>query len=266
MDKIEIKVLNPQGIYDAENMMVFAARLTQRGHCIQNMDDLVDLLKKGHTCDTVRNMAMLPHPTIQKFGLINIAIVGASRRFLAQITRHQNEVKFMSGSLQYSDYSSGAQFVVPYEVMQYDHDKPQFGSMVDDKYMGWAEQQYINSCLQSLDDYKKACEYVGHDAAGYMMPQGMRNILLMSVQPFELKHIIEQRCCNRNSLETQYIMLRIWEIVCNYSMFKNIHIPCQLHMCPEGRMSCGKVYPNTLGPTDIISRRFPLIQERRNKS
>lgn len=263
MDKIEVAILNPDSLTDAEHMMVFAGRLTQRGHSIKSMEDLIDLYGKDYSMDTVRNMSGLPHPTIQKFGLINIAIVGASRRFLAQITRHQNEVKFMSGSLQYSDYSDGAQFTVPYEVMQYDHEKPQFGSMVDGKFKGWAEQQYLNSCLQSMDDYRKACEYIEHDAASYMMPHGMRNILLMSVQPFELKHIIQQRCCNRNSLETQYVMLLIWEKLKDYPMFKNIHIPCQWRMCPEGRMSCGKVYPTTWGPTEIINARFPLIHERK---
>lgn len=262
MDKIEVSILNPDALMDSEHMMVFAARLTQRGQDIKCMGDLIELYTRAYTLDTVHNMSRLPHPTIQKFGLINIAIVGASRRFLAQITRHQNEVKFMSGSLQYSDYSDGAQFVVPYEVIKYDHDMPQFGAVVDGKYKGWAEQQYMNSCLQSLDDYRKACEYVGHDAAGYMMPQGMRNILLMSVQPYELKHIIQQRCCNRNSLETQYVMLLIWEKLKDYPMFKDIHIPCQWHACPEGKMSCGKVYPSTYGPTDIINERFPLIHER----
>ena len=59
----------------------------------------------------------LPHTTIQKFGIINIVVVGASRRFLAQITRHQNEVKYMSGSLQYSDYSEVEDFVIPYDLM-----------------------------------------------------------------------------------------------------------------------------------------------------
>ena len=45
------------------------------------------------------------------------AVVGASRRFLAQITRHQNEVKFMSASLQYSNYTGQADFAVPYEIL-----------------------------------------------------------------------------------------------------------------------------------------------------
>ena len=46
-----------------------------------------------------------------------MAVVGASRRFLAQITRHQNEVKFMSASLQYSNYAGQADFAVPYEIL-----------------------------------------------------------------------------------------------------------------------------------------------------
>ena len=64
--------------------------------------DILAHKKKEYTGD---NIAGLPHPTVQKFMVITVAVVGASRRFLAQITRHQNEVKYMSASLQYSNYS-----------------------------------------------------------------------------------------------------------------------------------------------------------------
>ena len=112
MKSIEVAVLNPEVIPSAEKMMVCAARLTQRGHKIKSLDDFMALYNKSYTEDTVTTMTKLPHPTIQKFGAINIVIVGASRRFLAQITRHQNEVKFMSASLQYSDYSDDAAFAI----------------------------------------------------------------------------------------------------------------------------------------------------------
>ena len=118
MKSIEVAVLNPEVIPSAEKMMVCAARLTQRGHKIKSLDDFMALYNKSYTEDTVTTMTKLPHPTIQKFGAINVVIVGASRRFLAQITRHQNEVKFMSTSLQYSDYSDDAAFAIPYEVME----------------------------------------------------------------------------------------------------------------------------------------------------
>lgn len=79
--------------------MVFAARLTQRGHRIATMDDLMALYEKSFSDDTVAAISALPHPTVQKFAVITAAVVGASRRFLSQITRHQNEVKFAPETL-----------------------------------------------------------------------------------------------------------------------------------------------------------------------
>ena len=117
MKKIEVKILNPESIDQAEKMMVCAARLTQRGHQISCLSDFMDLYEKTYQRSTVENLVKLPHPTIQKFGIINVVVVGASRRFLAQITRHQNEVKYMSASLQYSDYSGVEDFVIPYDLI-----------------------------------------------------------------------------------------------------------------------------------------------------
>ena len=79
--------------------MVFAARLTQRGHQITTMDDLMALYEKSFGEDSVAAISALPRPPVQKFAVITVAVAGASRRFLSQITRHQNEVKFMSASL-----------------------------------------------------------------------------------------------------------------------------------------------------------------------
>ena len=95
MDHIETAILNCYGIREAEQNMVFAARLTQHGHTIQSMADLMDLYHQSYSQKTVENIAGLPHPTVQKFMVITVAVVGASRRFLAQITRHQNEVKYI---------------------------------------------------------------------------------------------------------------------------------------------------------------------------
>ena len=75
----------------------------------------MDLYHQTYSKETVEHIAGLPHPTVQKFMVITVAVVGASRRFLTQITRHQNEVKYMSASLQYSNYSGHAAFAIPYE-------------------------------------------------------------------------------------------------------------------------------------------------------
>ena len=155
MDKIKVAVLNPTAISEAEKMMVCAARLTQRGHTVKDLSDFLALYDKEYTEKTAKVMTQLPHPTIQKFAVINAVIVGASRRFLAQITRHQNEVKFMSASLQYSDYSNEADFVVPYELL--------------DSQMRFS---YLSQCQDAMRKYKLLVEYgVDNDSAGYLAPQ-----------------------------------------------------------------------------------------------
>ncbi len=109
--------MNTGAVREAEKHTVFAARLTQRGHEIHSMDDLLMLYEKAYKENTLERIVSLPHPTVQKFAVITVAVVGASRRFLSQITRHQNEVKFMSASLQYSNYDGNAEFVIPYEIL-----------------------------------------------------------------------------------------------------------------------------------------------------
>ena len=251
MKKIEIKILNPEVIENAETMMVAMARLTQKGHKIRDMHDFELLLQQPYSEGLVKSMSALPHPTIQKFGVINIAIVGASRRFLAQVTRHQNEIKFMSGSLQYSDYTDKAKFVVPYEITKYD-DEQNDTKLTD---------AYIEKCAADLAEYEMMAKLVGKDAAGYKMPQGMRNVLLMSATPYQLKHMISQRACNRNTLETQYVMALIWEQLWPLSdLFHDCGPFCTAGPCPEGKMCCGQPFRFDTTPTQLLDMRFPLIR------
>lgn len=242
MNKIEVKVLNPEVIKESEKTMVMAARLTQRGETIKNIDDLIALYNKPYTENTAKNMIELPHPTIQKFGVINLVIVGASRRFLAQITRHQNEVKFMSSSLQYSIYTENNDYVVPYEILT--------GSKE-------VKDQYINSCNDSMKQYLDLINKgIPHDEASYVLPQGLRTVILISATPYQLKHMIQQRVCNRNTTETQYVMLKVWQALYKYNpiMFSNCGPFCANGGCKERNMSCGKLLSNN--PCEILEDKF----------
>lgn len=247
MRHIEIRVLNPEVIDQAERMMVCAARLTQHGHHVKNMDDFMALYESSYSTQTAKGMTLLPHPTIQKFAVINVAVVGASRRFLAQITRHQNEVKFMSASLQYSDYSGEAGFVTPYNMLDTLH-----------------ESMYQADCKEAMETYSSMVEHsLDNDSAGYLVPQGLRNILIISATPYQWKHMIGQRVCRRNTDETRYVMLRIWEQL--YKINPLLFAPettgpmCQRKKCKEGKMSCGKTINTTLRPVEIIVEDFPKL-------
>lgn len=229
--------------------MVFTARLTQRGHLIHNMEDLVRLYNRSFTNDTVRNMGSLPHPTIQKFTVITVAVVGASRRFLSLITRHQNEVKFTSASLQYSNYSGEAGFVKPYEILTA---PPAI------------QKLYERSCLSDMDCYEQLCKAgISHDSAGYVTPQGLRNILIISATPFEWKHIIGQRSCRRNTDEMRIVILNIWQDL--YNLSPTLFLPeqtgpfCQREKCLEGKLSCGVPISKSLKPAEISLLDYPNL-------
>lgn len=254
MDHIETKILNCFAIQEAEQNMVFAARLTQHGHSIQNMNDLMDLYQKSFSDKTLKNIASLPHPTVQKFTVITVVIVGASRRFLTQITRHQNEVKYMSASLQYSNYSGKAAFAVPYEILTAEKE---------------IQDLYMKSCHSDLNCYGQLCSAgIGHDAAGYATPQGLRNVLIISATPYQWKHMIGQRTCRRNTDETRIVMLDIWQKF--YELSSTLFAPeltgpfCQTGFCKEGKMSCEHPIPKVFTPTDILKTDYPVLLERRH--
>ncbi len=248
MNRIEAYILNPQAVQESEKLMVCAARLTQKGEKIKKLDDFLNLYGKDATVELKERLVELPHPTIQKFGLINAVVVGASRRFLAQITRHQNEVKFMSASLQYSDYSGKADFVVPYEYVN---------NMV-------LTELYIETCSKAMAAYEAfvSAGYSG-DSAGYMAPQGLRNVLIISATPYQWKHMIGQRTCRRNTDETRYVMLRIWERL--YELSQTLFSPrvtgpfCMRGTCAENEMTCGKGLAAELTPREIIEKDFPKL-------
>lgn len=249
MNKIEVKVLNPQALSDAEKMMVCAARLTQRGEKIKDMKDFMALYDKPYAKSTAAAMIRLPHPAIQKFGVINVVVVGASRRFLAQITRHQNEVKFMSASLQYSDYSGEADFVVPYELKD-----------------TLLEAAYLTQCRSVMAEYEKMVEHgADNDSAGYAAPQGLRNVLIISATMYQWRHMIGQRICRRNTSETRYVMLKIWAELFNYA--PDLFMPdstgcfCMRGLCLEGSKSCGDPVGAGMSPEDILRTDFPKYYE-----
>lgn len=264
MRNIEVAVLNPDAVADAEKMAKAMASLTQRAEKIANMDDFLAMYNyKPETPEEIEkdakrlpNLCNMPHPTLQKFAVINVVIVGASRRFLAQITRHQNEVKFMSGSLQYSNYGSDnnkTDFVVPYSYI----DTP-------------LEKEYLEGCQEAFNRYQKLIEMGEElgiddkgDCAGYEMVQGLRNILVISATPYQWKHMIGQRICKRNTKETQYVLLKIWEQLYNLSpdMFGKLTWGCMGRGCEESksmRKNCSGNNKN-LKPYDLLKANFPKI-------
>ena len=225
-------------------MMMFLAKLTQRGHAVKSMSDLVGLYEGSigkHSVAT--DIAKLPHGTIKRMTPITVAIVGASRRFLAQARTHQVGITYVSASLQYSDYSGEAGFVVPYEIM-----KASKRDNIDYK------AEYLQDCSLAMEKYAALAVCTDNDTAGYLAPQGLRNILIMSGNHEAWMNFIRARGCNRNTVETQYVTMLIWEALLHTAdgeeMFAYAGPDCCYGKCREGKMSCGRLLHDS--PTDQI--------------
>lgn len=261
MNKIEVKVIAEHG--DAAPMMAFLARLTQRGANITCMSDLEELMAKPTSTKLVESMVALEnHHTIRRFTPITIAVVGASRRFLAQIRTHHSGLNYVSASLQYSDYTGKAQFVVPYALTEADH-KANTSAYTE---------AYLHSCNESMLTYKHLAEDTDNDSAGYAAPQGLRNILIIQGNHDAWLNLIKIRGCSRNTVETQYVIMRIWEELLKTQdgpeMFKFAGPDCMYGRCKEGKMSCGvplkKFADEALGvsiPRLIINEKWPLLKD-----
>lgn len=277
MDKIEVRVIdhheNPGG------MMMFLAKLTQRGHSIGNMQDLLDLYEKTNPRkELIESVAALPHGTIKRFCPITVAIVGASRRFLAQARTHQVGFNYVSASLQYSDYTGKARFVVPYALMEADskikNPNAELGildGMGANKSMH--TDVYLDSCMSSMETYAWLAGSTDNDTAGYAAPQGLRNILVMQGNHEAWMNFIRLRSCNRNTNETQYVTFRIWEELLKTpngeEMFRYAGPDCMFGACREGAMACGKPLKRlerqarSIGistPRHILDTQWPLLR------
>lgn len=268
MNKIEVAVLHEAHSCPA-GMMMFLAKLTQRGHNIKNMDDLMKLYNDSiGKHKTAVNVANLPHGTIKRFAPITIAIVGASRRFLAQARTHQVGITYVSASLQYSDYTGKADFVVPYAMTEASHNGVRINGMD-------AVDYYLRCCQDDMHQYELLAETTDNDTAGYKAPQGLRNILIIQANHESWMNFIRARGCNRNTNETQYVTLRIWEELLKTEdgeeMFHFAGPDCMYGMCREGKMCCGKPLKGYVDeartiagasiPRLIIDNQWPLLKE-----
>lgn len=262
MNRIEVSVIHEANSNPA-GMMMFLARLTQKGSSISNTDELLELLEYSNKhYKGARRIAGLPHGTIKRFSPITIAIVGASRRFLAQARTNQVGFTYVSASLQYSKYHKDAAFVIPYSLMGIDR--------------GHHRKVYLEHCEASRKAYSEIMELTDNDTAGYAMAQGLRNVLIMQGNHEAWEHFIQLRTCNRNTVETQYVATLIWNALLNTEQGKTLFAYagpyCVQGRCREGSMSCKRMLMDEKAlnymnknlctmPEAVAATKWPLLKE-----
>ena len=156
-----------------------------------------------------KSILAMGHTSIFEHVLFSFLIVGASRSFLAQITRHRI-ASYTSGSQHYQVYS--------------DYGSRGHGMIVDDP----VYQDAIESSMESYDALIEA-GYPPYEAR-QVLPNGMENNLIFTVNARSLINFLALRLCKRNTAEIKDIAEKIHKIVRTEfpELFDYVGPPCTL--------------------------------------
>ena len=223
MDRIIVEILDG----NLNGMPKFLARLTQRGHLINDMDDVLKLYDdsiEGAPSDTLMR---LPHTTIQRMNYLTVAITGLSTKAVSQLRTHAKRLTFVSTSTQYSDFSGcNDNYLIP--------------EGLDELSLTEFKNAYKSIQWVYEDLIKRG---VDKDKASYLLPQGLRKTLIISGTLDDWNYVMRTRLCHRNTEEVQYVMRRILNEIntCYGEEYTVNMLPNCVHgKCLEGKFSCGK--------------------------
>ena len=247
MKKIEVKRLN----LTPDNPEIFLNNLvsitfSKKLNTSENIED--DLFKPGGT-KVVDNAMSMNHRSIIEHASATYLIKGASRSLLAQITRHRL-FSFLSASQHYIDYSDFADFVVPVEIEELGPD---------------AIRSYLEANKQALEQYKQLIQSgVNHSVARQLLPNSMRNNLIMTGNLRQWVNFLNLRLCNRNTSEIQYIakLLKDDLIKDVPTIGKYMNPDCiTTGKCTQKHMFCGEVYSD-----EKCDEKFKVLRKERNEN
>lgn len=225
MDRIEVQILKQ----DFDGMPLFLAKLTQRGHQITCMQDLIDLYLSNVSNKPSAKLLALPHTTIQRMCTMTVAIFGLSTKAASQLRTHAKRCTAITTSTQYSDFSD---VVDPYVVPE--------GLTKE-------EAEFFRGATKNIhEEYAFLTRLCGDkDKAGYLLPQGLRKCMIIHANYPDWQYILRTRLCNRNTREVQYICQKILQAMndqCGKVWADGCLPTCCSTGCREGHFCCGKKY------------------------
>ena len=202
--------------------------------------------KKNDNYNLLINTIEMNHQSILEHVNVSYLIEGASRSFLAQITRHRL-FSFLSASQHYMDYSDMADFVVPIEIEKQ-----------GPKYV----KEYLESCKKSIIEYKNLIDKgIDHSVARQVLPNGMRNQLIITGNLRQWMNFLNLRLCGRNTSEIEYVAYLIKEDLNKYvpNIAKYMVPDCvKLGKCTQGDKSCSHKYSD-----ENEAKKFKILRKEK---
>lgn len=192
--------------------------------------------------NTLKNVVEMNHTGMLEHVNCTFLIQGASRSFLAQVTRHRL-FSFVSASQHYMDYSDFADFVVPVEIENQGTEKI---------------KQYLEANKKTLNGYKDLiAQGIDPSVARQLLPNSMRNNLIVTGNLRQWLNFLNLRLCNRNTSEIQYIAYLIRKDLKTYvpNIIDYMLPDCiTLGKCTQKHLFCGKKYSD-----DDMENKFKVL-------
>ncbi len=180
--------------------------------------------------NTLKNVIEMNHTGMLEHVNCTYLIKGASRSFLAQITRHRL-FSFVSASQHYIDYSDFADFVIPAEIEEQ-------GTQV--------MIQYLEANKRALEEYKSLIDSgIKPEVARQVLPNSMRNNLIITGNLRQWLSFMNLRLCNRNTSEIQYVAKLIKDDLKEYipTISQYMAPDCVVqNKCTQKHLFCGEKY------------------------
>lgn len=173
----------------------------------------LDIRNKRH----LRSAIESGHKSVLEHACFTFAIYNVSRATLAQLTRHRI-ASFSVKSQRYVKVNEEFPFVLP----------------SDDYRM--ASQNAYDEYNRLIKDGEK------RENARYILPEGTKTNLILTMNARELRHFFELRCCERAQWEIRQLANEILKRCKRHAplLFENAGPSCvALGYCPEKR-GCGK--------------------------
>lgn len=177
---------------------------------------------KGDPLKALKGALASGHESVAEHAVFTFYIEGVSRVLLAQLTRH----RIASFSVQSQRYCG----CYPADVILPD-------SFKDKRFTG-----SVNVVLDKIEDLYNAMvtEGIPEEDARFIVPQGIKCKLMMTMNARELRHFFALRACNRAQWEIRELaneMLKQCKEVAPV-LFADAGPGCVRGACPEGARSC----------------------------
>jgi len=230
-----------------EKVVAAAAKLCYSDTGAMNlMDGMTD--EKAESF--VEMLSTIGHESPIEHAVFTFAVEGVSRSLLAQITRH----RLASFSVQSQRYVklTNFQYITPPEIACDPEALALYEQTMQncvDAYQKLTEilearhyQDFLSQGCSEKEAHRKAEKKAIEDAR-FVLPNAGETKMVVTMNARELLHFFRLRCCNRAQWEIRALAKAMLKEVYPVSpaLFAKAGPSCCSGVCPEGKMSCGKL-------------------------